>query len=49
MPADMILHNAKIATNAAPSFVEAVVIEGGNIVAAGANAEMLRHAGRRRL
>ena len=45
MPADMILHNAKIATNAAPSFVEAVVIEGGNIVAAGANAEMLRQRG----
>lgn len=33
MPADTILHNAKIATNASPSFVEAVAITGGKIAA----------------
>ena len=35
MPADVILHNAKIATNRVPSFVEAVAIEDGKIIAAG--------------
>jgi hypothetical protein len=36
--ADVILHNARIATNRAPSFAEAVVIEGGSD-------EMLRQRG----
>jgi hypothetical protein len=45
MPADIILHNAKIATNGAPSFVEAVAIEGGKFVATGANDEILRQRG----
>jgi predicted amidohydrolase YtcJ len=45
MPADVILHNARIATNGAPSFVEAVVIKGGNFVAAGTSEEILRQRG----
>src|ERR1700752_3488413 len=45
MPADVILHNARIATNRAPSFVEAVAIEGGKFVAAGASDEVLRQRG----
>src|SRR3984957_13921792 len=45
MPADTVLHNAKIATNGQPSFVEAIAIEDGKIVAAGANDEMLRQRG----
>ncbi len=45
MPADVILHNAKIATNRAPSFVEAVAIEGSKFVAAGASDEILRQRG----
>jgi predicted amidohydrolase YtcJ len=45
MPADVILHNAKIATNHVPSFVEAVAIEGGKFVAAGASDEILRQRG----
>jgi predicted amidohydrolase YtcJ len=45
MPTDVILHNAKIATNRVPSFVEAVAIEGGNIVATGANDEILCQRG----
>ena len=43
MPADVILHNAKIATNGAPSFVEAVATEGGKILAAGPGDEVFRH------
>src|SRR5262249_53401380 len=46
MPADVILHNAKIATNRIPSFVEAIAIEGSKILAAGTNEEALRHRGR---
>jgi predicted amidohydrolase YtcJ len=42
MTAETILHNAKIATNAVPSFVEAVAISGGKIVAVGTNDEILR-------
>src|SRR6201998_3859058 len=42
MPADVILHNARIATNCAPSFIEAVAIEGGKFVVAGASDEVLR-------
>src|SRR5436190_564789 len=45
MPADVILHNARIATNRAPSFVEAVAIEGGKFVAAGSSDEVLRQRG----
>jgi predicted amidohydrolase YtcJ len=45
MAADVILHNARIATNRAPSFVEAVAIEGGKFVAAGASDEILRQRG----
>ncbi len=43
--ADAILHNARIATNRAPSFVEAVAIEGGKFVAAGTSDELLRQRG----
>ena len=42
MPADVILHNAKIATNGTPSFVEAVAIEGDKILFAGDSDEVLR-------
>ena len=45
MPADLILHNAKIATNGVPSFVEAVAIEGEKILVTGASAEVFRHRG----
>jgi predicted amidohydrolase YtcJ len=45
MPADVILHNAKIATNHVPAFVEAVAIEGGKFVATGTNDEVLRQRG----
>ena len=42
MPADVILHNAKIATNGVPSSVEAVAIKGAKILAAGTSDEVLR-------
>ncbi len=45
MPADVILHNARIATNRAQSFVEAVAIKGGKFVAAGTSDEVLRQRG----
>ncbi|MCX5887844.1 MAG: amidohydrolase [Deltaproteobacteria bacterium] len=45
MPADIILHNAKIATISLPSFVEAIAIKGGKIEAAGTNDEILRLGG----
>src|SRR5262245_4520214 len=45
MAADVILHNAKIATNQVPSFVEAVAIAGGKFVAAGSNDDILRQRG----
>jgi predicted amidohydrolase YtcJ len=45
MPADTIIHNAKIATNGVPSFVEAIAIESGKIAAAGTSDEMLRLRG----
>ena len=45
MPADIILHNAKIATNSVPSFVEAIAIKDGKISAAGTNDEILRLGG----
>jgi len=45
MTADSILHNAKIATNKLPSFVEAVAIKDGKISAVGTNDEILRQGG----
>src|SRR5262245_4379882 len=45
MPADVILHNARIATNRVPSFVEAIAIEGDKFVAAGTSDEILRQRG----
>lgn len=45
MPADIVLHNAKVATNGLPSFVEAIALEDGKILAAGTNDEVLRQRG----
>ena len=45
MQPDSILHNAKIATNNVPSFVEAVAIEDGKISALGTGEEILRLRG----
>jgi predicted amidohydrolase YtcJ len=42
MSVDTILHNAKIATNQIPSFVEAVAISSGKISAIGKDEEILR-------
>ena len=44
MFADLILHNAKIATNGIPSFVEAIAITAGKISAVGKDDEILRHS-----
>jgi predicted amidohydrolase YtcJ len=41
MTVDTILHNAKIATNQVPSFVEAIAISGGKISAVGKDEEIL--------
>jgi len=41
MPAQRIFYNGKIATNATPSFVEAMAIENGKISAVGERAEIL--------
>jgi predicted amidohydrolase YtcJ len=43
--AQLILHNAKIATNGVPSFVEAIAIADGRIAAAGTDEEILRLRG----
>src|SRR3984893_14587977 len=43
--AELILHNAKIATNGVPSFVEAIAITAGKIAAAGKDEEILRLRG----
>src|SRR5712691_1371867 len=45
MPADCILHNARIATNGVPSFVEAIAIKDGKISITGSNDEILRQRG----
>ena len=45
MPAETIIHNAKIATNSVPSFVEAIAITDDKISAAGTNDEILRQRG----
>jgi len=43
--AELILHNAKIATNGVPSFVDAIAITAGKIAAVGKNDEILRMRG----
>ena len=45
MQPDCILHNARIATNGVPSFVEAVAIKDGKISAVGRTDEILRQRG----
>ena len=45
--AEIILHNAKIATNGVPSFVEAIAISDGKVTATGGNEEILRLRGPR--
>ena len=45
MRADIIIHNARIATNGTPSTADAIAIEGGKIVAAGTYEEVLRLRG----
>ena len=45
MPAEMIVHNAKIATNASPPFVDALGITGGEVSASGPDDEVLRQRG----
>jgi predicted amidohydrolase YtcJ len=43
--AEIILHNAKIATNKVPSFVEAIAISDGKVIATGGNEQILRLRG----
>ena len=45
MSAEVILHNAKIATNGVPSFVEAIAISDGKVIAIGRNEEILHLLG----
>ena len=45
MIADTIIHNAKIATNDSPTFVQALAIKGGKIALTGDNAEVLTSRG----
>src|ERR1700730_11959753 len=45
MQPDSIIHNAKIATNGAPSFVESIAIKDGKISAVGRSDEILRERG----
>ena len=45
MSVELILHNAKIATNGVPSFVEAIAITTGKIAAVGNDDEILRLRG----
>src|SRR2546423_10364783 len=45
MPADTILHNAKIATNSLPSFVDALAITDGKITATGNERDIFRSRG----
>src|SRR5689334_16103255 len=45
MSADLILYNAKIATNGNPSFVEAIAVTEGKISALGTNEEIVRLSG----
>src|SRR6516225_6111975 len=41
MRPDLIIHNAKIATNSIPSFVQAIAVADGKVVASGKDEEML--------
>src|SRR6266404_3780763 len=43
--AELILHNAKIATNGVPSFVEAITVSGGKVAAVGNDDAILRLRG----
>jgi predicted amidohydrolase YtcJ len=43
--AELIVHNARIATNGVPSFVEAIAISDGKVTATGGNEEILRLRG----
>jgi len=45
MPADTILYNARIATSGVPSFVEAVAVTDGKIIAIGSDREIFRLRG----
>ena len=45
MSAELILHNAKIATNGVPSFVEAMAVTAGRIAAVGKDDDILRLRG----
>jgi predicted amidohydrolase YtcJ len=45
MPADTILHNARIAANGVPSFVEALAVTDGKIIATGTDREIFRLRG----
>ena len=45
MPADTILHHAKIATNAVPTFVEALAITGCKIAAVGTDQKVFQLPG----
>jgi hypothetical protein len=45
MQAELILHNAKIATSGVPSFVEAIAINDGKVIAAGSDSEILQQCG----
>ena len=49
MQPDSIIHNAKIATNGVPSFVEAVAIKDGKISAVGRMTRSCGNVGRRRM
>jgi predicted amidohydrolase YtcJ len=42
MSADTIIHNAKVATNTVPAFVEAVAVKDGKVTATGSNDDVLR-------
>jgi predicted amidohydrolase YtcJ len=43
--ADLIICNAKVATNDIPSFVEAVAIQGGKVLTTGSTEQVVRHSG----
>jgi predicted amidohydrolase YtcJ len=45
MPPDIVLHNAKVATNGVPALVEAIALGDGKILATGSNDEVLRLRG----
>ena len=45
MSAEIILHDAKIATNGVPSLVEAIAISEGRVTVTGGNEEILRLRG----